>query len=529
MKDFLLEENNDMFGTYSKAKTITDYYNSINQTEEENIDKMTALYGSWGSGKSTIMKYVFDYVDIDIYNPIWFDSWLYEKDENLAMSLLHKIYDDSWKSLPEKVKKAAAKAFGNLVGVFKGYASGLSSSVSIPGLVKVEYSVDKAMDRIKELEQENIEKSFHLDLKKVNEEFTKIIPKKKTTLIFLDDLDRCEHDSILNLLSAIFNIFSKIDNVLIIAGVDNQAVVKALSYRYGQDLEKAEHYLEKVFTRDYYVSHPKGATEVINQNISNCIPDFIGMFNKCNITNPRTLLKTFKKYNQFIYDTRDDVDLHLLYKEVQEDTKIYHFILLYMIYLIQNHYKEYQNFLDGHSESVSYSKLFMVKTRGGEISAGTLDSYEIPLGMKISRIFNYHSRDLSNDALFKTKTIIRKVPSFLSSYGQNSEENNKGAYSMNAFMSSLRFSPVKIEKHSIEYTGTARTLYLQEFNRLFNEEISSGLLKEAQLFRVNFSQFLMSTLNGYLPSSVSNQESIIVCKDVNLTLQEFLMKINNYL
>ena len=57
-------------------------------------------------------------------------------------------------------------------------------------------------------------------LRNLGDEFNKILPSDKKVVIFLDDLDRCENDNVLNLLSAIYNVFYKSEKIIIIAGID---------------------------------------------------------------------------------------------------------------------------------------------------------------------------------------------------------------------------------------------------------------------------------------------------------------------
>ena len=62
MEDSLIEEikvlsyENDMFGTYDKAMAICDFLHL--ETNKQLLEKnsLIAIYGSWGIGKSCLMK-----------------------------------------------------------------------------------------------------------------------------------------------------------------------------------------------------------------------------------------------------------------------------------------------------------------------------------------------------------------------------------------------------------------------------------------------------------------------------------------
>ena len=67
-------------------------------------------------------------------------------------------------------------------------------------------------------------------------------------VVFLDDLDRCESDNIITVISAIKLLLSINKNIIFIIGVDKTAVTLALKNKYNNDYNKADEYLEKNFS-----------------------------------------------------------------------------------------------------------------------------------------------------------------------------------------------------------------------------------------------------------------------------------------
>lgn len=83
-----LTSETDYLGIIDKGDLIKTFL--IGNKDQFNEIKMFSLYGEWGSGKSSLMKYIEKELKAD-FNTFFFEAWEYEKDENLAMSLLEYI------------------------------------------------------------------------------------------------------------------------------------------------------------------------------------------------------------------------------------------------------------------------------------------------------------------------------------------------------------------------------------------------------------------------------------------------------
>ena len=83
-----LTEKLDFFNTIPKADTIKSFIESFSESLEKN--KLLALYGNWGSGKTSIIKYLKSMLS-ESYITIYFEAWKCENDRNLASSLLYEI------------------------------------------------------------------------------------------------------------------------------------------------------------------------------------------------------------------------------------------------------------------------------------------------------------------------------------------------------------------------------------------------------------------------------------------------------
>src|SRR5690606_15402498 len=96
------------------------------------------------------------------------------------------------------------------------------------------------------------EPTFYVALKKFKSDFIRLedfITKgnnPKYNLIFIDDLDRCEPQQVLNLMSAMKLFFTYGVKTIFICGIDKKAVESAVKTKYGK-LVKSNEYLEKIF------------------------------------------------------------------------------------------------------------------------------------------------------------------------------------------------------------------------------------------------------------------------------------------
>ncbi|WP_336020093.1 hypothetical protein HUW75_04325 [Fusobacterium polymorphum] len=275
---------------YSKVLGIKNLL--INEGNKDFLEKtnLIALYGEWGSGKSSIFKTLKKVMETEQnYVPLIFETWKYEKDDNLAFSLLEFILSNISKitGSKEEMKNILKNKTWNIL---KNFSKGIS--IKIPFFNFMDIDFDK-------MYEEN-EKSLYT----ITEEFIKgfqgeidnIIGKEKNKkiLAMIDDLDRCEDENIINLLSALKLMFS-VKNIVFICGIDKGAVIQTLLRKY-RNKEKSEEYLEKIFPISFNV--PK-TTELNlfqkdeDENLKSIKQRIIEV---TRTTNPRKINKANNKY-----------------------------------------------------------------------------------------------------------------------------------------------------------------------------------------------------------------------------------------
>lgn len=293
-----LTEENDYLGIIDKGQIIKTFLES--NTHEFKDIKMFALYGEWGSGKSNLMKYLQKELK-DSFNTYFFEAWQYESDDNLSLSLLEYLCYETSDSTDEalgEIVKVAAK-------LFRGFSK--SMRISVPGL-----SIDGS--KIVESLEEEPKETFYQLKKKFQKEFQSwenantVKGKPKFNIIFIDDLDRCEPENVLNLLSALKLFFTYGEKTIFFCGVDKKAVNEAVKTKYN-DLVKSNEYLEKIFDIsfsiprydnlykliDYYFANLK-----INYDDSFLSEKLVTFFNSLEFVNPRKVKKVLNKFFLFM-------------------------------------------------------------------------------------------------------------------------------------------------------------------------------------------------------------------------------------
>ena len=289
-KEIDLDLGTDLLGYIPKADAIL----SLLQANDKNLKKlgMIALYGEWGSGKSSVMKYLNKNLDKKKFKGVFFEAWHHERDQNLPASLLDAIADANGNSSLSAIDTITiGKKF------FKSLGKGLSLDF---GVLKVDAGkiVEATENEIKDdFNQLSERVKLQIFKEKLDEAIKALKGNSGKIIVFIDDLDRCEPENVLNLLSSIKLFFTYGEDVVFFIGADKSAISKAVFSKYG-DAIKADEYLEKIF--DISFSMPQSYS--VQKLISHYFPDrekgfeICDFFEKIKFTNPRHLKKVLNKY-----------------------------------------------------------------------------------------------------------------------------------------------------------------------------------------------------------------------------------------
>ncbi|WP_027879473.1 KAP family P-loop NTPase fold protein [Mesoflavibacter zeaxanthinifaciens] len=351
-----LTPENDYLRIIDKGEIIKTFLQS--NKEQFSKIKMFSLYGEWGSGKSTLMKYLEKELKDD-FNTFFFEAWQYESDDNLSLSLLEYLSYETSDSTDEalgEIVEVAAK-------LFKGFSKSLK--ISIPGL-----SIDGS--KLVETLEEEPKETFYQLKKKFNEEFVKWEEqitsgdKPKFNIVFIDDLDRCEPENVLNLLSALKLFFTYGVKTIFFCGVDKKAVREAVKTKY-REVVKADEYLEKIidisFTMPEHnnllklVSHYFDNIEIkkFNKNLIDLISEFLSALK---FTNPRRVKKLLNKYS-ILKVMKEDNNLKINMPNIitfKEGNYFETVLSIYFIILHEFYPQRFEDLLDLKKKEINYYK-----------------------------------------------------------------------------------------------------------------------------------------------------------------------------
>ena len=356
-----LNNNNDDFNILEKTKAIKE----ILKSDVFDCHNSVALYGDWGSGKSSVILTLIEEFkkdkdkkdkDEDNIITIKFDAWKYEKEGSLAYALLEHIIYELEKN-DNKVIKYEIKAIKDNV---------LKSGKIVLKSVNVNYGFFG-------LSFENNNKDVDCgdidNLTKGIEKISKILNENnKRLIVFIDELDRCEPKNILDLLSSLKAIFNasnenNCNNIIYFVAIDKDAVSKALKKRYGE-IMKSEEYLEKIFNISF--SMPKHFElknfikryDSFNDENAEKLARF---FEYIKFTNPRHIKKVLNKYEILAKFKDDGVDGGLIPEIITKNRNKYLFdtiFVLYFIILYEFYYEKYLEIKNIDDKLNNYASCF---------------------------------------------------------------------------------------------------------------------------------------------------------------------------
>lgn len=223
------------------------------------------IYGSWGVGKTSLMKLTERFLDTDKIISIWFDPWQHQFDENPIVSLAHTLVQTLGKNVKEEGKKILAvisAAFGSTI--FKSITGLSAKDILQFGKIYEEerFQVREARVLLKE----------HFE--KLVEKVKKSGSKSRRIVFFIDDLDRCMPDEALKLLEAL-KLYLNFEDCVYFLGVDRFALEQSIKHRYkGLEMNEAD-YLEKIVQLPFTVPpiEPQCLDSFIEPLLSNALQE----------------------------------------------------------------------------------------------------------------------------------------------------------------------------------------------------------------------------------------------------------------
>lgn len=247
------------------------------------------VYGDWGSGKSSLINMsIASLKDNKDTECIYFNGWLFEDYEDAKTALLGNILDtiERNRTLGDNAKKCIAglyksidkmKLVKNAIRLGGAFLTGGSSVVT-------EFAISNALDNmlpskdgiIKEdlmeaIKSELTDKELREDINSFRDKFDKLLKETQIDrlVVFIDELDRCSPDTILDTLEAI-RLFLYVGRTVFIIGADERHISYAVQTKFkeieGTGIDIGKEYLEKIV--QYPVRIPRLSTREVELYIS---------------------------------------------------------------------------------------------------------------------------------------------------------------------------------------------------------------------------------------------------------------------
>ena len=228
------------------------------------------VYGDWGSGKSSLIEMTLSELSKNKdYLCLKFNGWLFEGYEDAKTALVGTILDEiNEKKTPKgKAKDVILRLYKN-IDFFKLASNGtkygldflITGGIGTVADITMQSVISKVKEKATNVSEGDIKdvlsktlksdeirkslKSFHSDFEKLLKE-TKI----KRLVIFIDELDRCNPDTILDTFEAI-RLFLFTEGTSFIIGADERQVMYAVRKKFpetkGNKIDIGKEYLEKI-------------------------------------------------------------------------------------------------------------------------------------------------------------------------------------------------------------------------------------------------------------------------------------------
>lgn len=219
-----------------------------------------SLNGTWGSGKTSLMRALSRRLEGVGFPVLWFNPWEYERADDVVQCFLANLSQaavSKW--------NAAAKDLGMFA--LSLFTSTLDAAAQFVSNKTISYKNIKEIDASLRDQLETHAERYSDPVRMIREDFAKLTNQVSTNafageyplIVFLDDLDRCLPDKALEMLEALKNLFvCEGAHVIFIAGIDTEVAKRFIMKRYeDKDSFYAVNYFRKIFHATLEVPIPE--------------------------------------------------------------------------------------------------------------------------------------------------------------------------------------------------------------------------------------------------------------------------------
>ncbi len=247
------------------------------------------VFGTWGSGKTSLMRMVKEQVEEKGAVAGWFDAWKYDKEETLwrafLLSVLFALEDAAKKNEQptdeiEKLKTLLyqpidiEKTGGVTIDLVKLGGKAVQGAVQIGlSFIPVGAALGKIVEELQSAGVANLSEGtmdaiqrerikVHIEqirfLEQFQERFRKIVAESVVRnnngrlVVFVDDLDRCLPEKAIEVLESI-KLFADAPGCVFMLGLDAEVIARGVEIRYHDYFKDGAKYLEKIIQLPFQI------------------------------------------------------------------------------------------------------------------------------------------------------------------------------------------------------------------------------------------------------------------------------------
>ncbi|MGY1618947.1 P-loop NTPase fold protein [Geodermatophilus sp. SYSU D00691] len=225
------------------------------------------IFGSWGSGKSTLMESLAARIDRDRAVVVPFNAWQYEREPHIVLPLLDTIRAclTAWADAHPQERGPAENIARRIGRVVRALARGLSVQVGVPGAMTIGVDADRVLETLKAGtadEPASPQSVYYAAFSELQAAFELVEASQFTRIVvFVDDLDRCLPASALSVIESM-KLFFDLPGFVFVVGMDPRVIERAVRVKFQEEfptdggdeaaaVRKPERDYAKQLERDY--------------------------------------------------------------------------------------------------------------------------------------------------------------------------------------------------------------------------------------------------------------------------------------
>jgi hypothetical protein len=204
---------------------------------------VVGIFGTWGSGKTTLMREIERRLDPAKAITIQFSAWRYEKEPNLVIPLLDVVRERllQWAEQNQPLRESALKTASTIGSAIYSLLAGLSFKVGLPNALEISYKANESLSQARDFAEREkaarVPRSFyHAAFSALGDSFREFLGSGKPDriVVFVDDLDRCLPQGALEVLEAM-KLFFDLEGFIFVVGLDQGVVERSIDIKYRSD------------------------------------------------------------------------------------------------------------------------------------------------------------------------------------------------------------------------------------------------------------------------------------------------------